>query len=93
MFLRRSIADVGFSCEEVGLAVARADDSQQRRILLAMAAACEEMNLKGGSWPMQCRGIVDGPTGEDGLSDGERSMIASMLDCLLEHLREPVASC
>lgn len=93
MFLRRSISDVGFSCEEVGLAVVRADDSQQRTILLAMAAGCEEMDLKGGSWAMQCRGIVDGPNGEEGLSAGERSRIASMLDCLLNHLREPVASC
>ena len=93
MLLRRTIEDVGFSCEEVGLAIARANDSQQREVLLAMAAACEEMDLRGGSWAMQCRGIVDAAGGDEGLSAGERIRIASMLSCLLDHLNEPVSSC
>ena len=93
MLLRRTIEDVGFSCEEVGLAIAKANDSQQREVLLAMAAACEEMDLRGGSWAMQCRGIVDAAGADEGLSAGERIRIALMLSCLLDHLNEPVSSC
>jgi hypothetical protein len=92
MFLRKQIDDVGFSAEEVGLAFVHANDCQQRQILLSMAAGAEAMDLwhGAGSWAMQCRGIVDGSKFEEGLSANERSRIASMLEVLLDHLKEPV---
>ena len=96
MFLRKQIDNVGFSTEEVGLAFGLAfvhvNDHQQRQILLAMAAGAEAMDVwhGAGSWAMQCRGIVDGPKFEEGLSANERSRIASMLEVLLDHLKEPV---
>lgn len=91
--LRRMIDDVCFSSEEVGGAIVRADDKSQREVLIAMANAVDAMSLRHGSWPMQCGHIVDGCAGPgSGLADNDRSRIASMLDCLLDHLREPVES-
>lgn len=94
MFMRKSIDDVGFSTKEVGLAFVNANDQQQREILLSMAAGAECMDIVhgGGSWAMQCRGIVDGPKFEEGLSAEERNRIIFMLDVLLDHLKEPVTS-
>jgi len=49
------------------------------------------MDMRGGSWACQCRAIVNGVNGADsGLSASDRSRIASMLNCLLDHLNEPV---
>jgi hypothetical protein len=94
MLLRRAIDVVEFSEEQVGTAIARASDEQQRYVLIAMANAVDRMSIEGGSWPFQCRAIVDGSCGPgSGLSANDRSRIASMLDCLLDHLREPVSSC
>ena len=45
---------------------------------------------RGHSWAMRCREIVYGPKFEERLSENDRSRIASMLDVLLDHLREPV---
>jgi hypothetical protein len=42
MFLRKQIDDVGFSTEEVGLAFVHSNDTQQRQILLAMAAGARQ---------------------------------------------------
>jgi hypothetical protein len=92
MFLRKQIEDVGFLTEEVGLAFVHANDGQQRQILLSMAAGAEAMDVwhGDGSWAMRCREIVYGPKFEERLSENDRSRIASMLDVLLDHLREPV---
>jgi hypothetical protein len=92
MFLRKQIDDVGFSTEEVGLAFVHSNDTQQRQILLAMAAGAEAMDLwhGAGSWAMQCRAIVEGPKFEERLSANERSRIAWMLAALVDRLKEPV---
>ena len=94
MLLRRRIETVEFSEEEVGTAFVQANDEQQRITLIAMANAVDEMGIEGGSWVQQCRAIVDGCRGRgSGLCENDRARIASMLDCLLDHLRKSVASC
>ena len=85
--LERTIPTVVFSCEDVGEAFATASDKQQRCVLIAMANAVDEMGRNGGSWPLQCRAIVDGYA-TNGLSVCDRSRIASMLGCLIDHLTE-----
>jgi hypothetical protein len=89
MLLSRAIEPVSFSEEEAGKAIMGACDDQQRVVLIAMANAVDDMSRKGGSWPMQCRSIVDGCRGPgSGLSANDRSRIASMLGCLMDHLTE-----
>jgi hypothetical protein len=89
MLLIKAIPSVEFSEEEAGQAIMNACDSQQRVVLIAMANACDKMGRDGGSWPMQCRAIVDGIRGPgSGLSAHDRSRIASMLGCLIDHLTE-----
>ena len=84
--LRKEVQAVIFSAEEIGLAIVNDSDKTQRQVLIAMANAVDEMGRTGGSWPMQCRAIVDG-FGE-GLSTHDRSRISSMLSCLIDHLNE-----
>ena len=89
MLLRRVIEPVEFSEEEVGKAIINAGDDQQRIILLAMANAVDDVTRSGGSWLMQCRSIDDGCCGPgSGLTQFDRSRIASMLNCLMDHLTE-----
>jgi hypothetical protein len=89
MLLSRAIEMVHFSEEEAGKAIMSACDSQQRIVLIAMANAVDDMTRDGGSWPMQCRAIVNGIRGPgSGLSANDRSRIASMLRCLVDHLTE-----
>jgi hypothetical protein len=54
MLLRRAIDVVEFSEKQVGTAIARASDEQQRYVLIAMANAVDRMSIEGGSWPFQC---------------------------------------
>lgn len=87
MLLRRTIPDVVFSCKEVGEAIAHAGDDQQREILIAMCNATDQIDLRGGSWLKQCCSIVDGCGGPgSGLSASDKKRIASMLNCLMDHL-------
>lgn len=89
MLLRRVIEPVEFSEEVVGKAIVDAGDDQQRIILLSMANAVDDVARNGGSWAMQCRSIVDGCCGPgSGLTPFDRSRIASMLGCLMDHLTE-----
>ena len=78
-----------FSTEEVGTAFANAGDYEQREVLIAMANAVDKMAWNNGSWPDQCRAIVEGYN-DSGLSQSQRIRIASMLGCLIDHLNEPV---
>ena len=91
MLLKKTVGEVGFTTEEIGEAIARASDQDQREILIAMCNATDMMDIQGGSWAFQCRAIVDGVCGPNsGLSDSDRSRIASMLNCLVDHLLDPV---
>jgi len=90
LLIRKKIDDVVVTCEEAGTLLANTTDKHQREILLAMANAVDKMTRDGGSWPMQCRAIVNGCRKGDGLSQSERIRIRSMLDCLIDHLSEPV---
>lgn len=85
--ITRAIQSVVISSAEVGEAIAIACDSTQREVLIAMANTVDQIGRNGGSWPMQCRYIVDG-FGCEGLSQSDRARIASMLDCLIDHLKE-----
>jgi hypothetical protein len=91
LLIRKKIDDVVITCEEDGTLIANANDEQQRVFLRAMANAVDKMGRDGGSWPMQCRAIVDGCRKGGGLSQSERIRIRSMLDCLMDHLSEPAA--
>lgn len=88
--LTRAVQSVLFSAEEVGEAIATTDDARQRAVLIAMADAVDKMAANGGSWPMQCRAIVDGCRAGGTLSQADRIRISSMLGCLIDHLDEPV---
>ena len=77
---------VTFSAADIGNALAKGSDESQREVFVEMASVVDDM---GGDWAMQCRSIVDG-VGGNGLSRFERDRIASMLEVLLDHLREPV---
>jgi len=90
LLIRKKIDDVVVTCEEAGTLLANTTDKHQREFLLAMANAVDKMTRDGGSWPMQCRAIVNGCRKGDGLSQSERIRIRSMLDCLIDHLSEPV---
>jgi hypothetical protein len=85
--ITKAIHSVTISSAEVGEAVVSACDSTQREVLIAMANAVDQIGRDGGSWPMQCRYIVDGFYRE-GLSQSDRVRIASMLDCLVDHLKD-----
>lgn len=87
--LKREIPDVTFSARDLGLAIANGDDEQQRQVLLAWAQGVADMGQLGGSWPMQCRAIIDG-SNDDGLSQADRRRVALMLEDLVDHLREPL---
>jgi hypothetical protein len=92
VLMKREINDVTFSADEVGVAIANASDSAQRDVLLALVRCVEGWSQTGGSWPFQCRLIIDGTGKSGGLSQSERNSIASVLDVLLEHINEPVES-
>jgi len=81
MFLSRSIPDVGFSTYEIGVAIARANSTDQRDILIAMANAVAQF-----SWAIQCRAIVDD---DEGISQDDRIRISVMLGSLIDHLDQP----
>tara|TARA_R110000822_G_scaffold217593_2_gene352122 strand:- start:134 stop:418 length:285 start_codon:yes stop_codon:yes gene_type:complete len=87
--LTRLMPPVEFSTEEVGTAIANAGDYEQREVLIAMANAVDKMAWNNGSWPDQCRAIVEGCRGT-GLAQHDRIRISSMLGCLIDHLNEPV---
>lgn len=89
--LKRTIPDVCFSASDIGHAIARGSDIEQRKLLLAWAQGVDDMNRLNGSWIMQCRAIVDGAAGDGGLSQEDRIRIAAMLEDLVDHLREPVS--
>jgi hypothetical protein len=84
--LHRREMHVAISTDEAAKELIDASQDIQAAFFLGMVTAIENWPrlIKGGvpCWPMQCRGIADE------MDPQQRSAVASMLDTLIEHLRE-----
>ena len=89
--LRRDIDPVRITPGEIGHAIGRADNWEQRGVLQAWADETHAMGA--GKWAMQCRSIVDGHADNvEGLSPTDRQRIAAMLGELIDHLNDSGSS-
>lgn len=75
------------SFEQMGEEFARAYAEEQREFLLGMLY-CIRIFPAQGWWPMQCRAITD----DSKWGAEERGLVATYLETLAEHLRDPSAA-
>lgn len=80
VLLRREQPPVCFEAVHCGIEFAHASADVQKEFLLGWFLAAD-----GFPWAIQCRAIIDE------MNDYERSSVASVVETLLEHLREPVS--
>lgn len=72
--------------EDLAKAVVNADASSQAEFFLRFAEQCNKIG-----WPMQCRHIVDEINGAGSIVGPHiRGHVLSVLDTLVEHLREGI---
>ena len=86
--LHRRQINVAITAREAGKEFANASADVQVEFLAGMVEAVREWKDLPGThvWPMQCRFIVDE------MDATARAEAASLIDTLLDHLREPVST-